>query len=42
MLFSGAKRFTLSDHKTRAVASPTQPREGEKIFIIFFPNFDDN
>jgi len=47
ILFSGAERFTLSDHNTRAVTSPTQPGEGKKIsgggqIFIFFPNFDDN
>jgi len=29
ILFSGAYKITLSNHKTRAVASPTQPGGGE-------------
>jgi len=48
ILFSGAK-FTFSDHKTRAAASPIQPwGRGEKIsggakyLSSFSPNFDDN
>jgi len=32
ILFSRAKRFTLSDHKTRAVASPTHP--GDALHFV--------
>jgi len=45
ILFSGAKKFTLSDYKTRATASPTQLRGereqtsgGAKCLTSFFPN----
>jgi len=43
ILFSGVKRFTLSDHKIKVVASPTQPGKGEKnssgvkYLLPFFP-----
>jgi len=37
ILFSVAKRFTLSDYKTRAVASLTQPERGEFQVGHLFP-----
>jgi len=49
ILFSGAKKFPLSDHKTRAAASPIQPEGAKKklqvgpnIYHLFFPKFDDS
>jgi len=38
ILFSGAKKFTLSDHKNRAAASPTQPGRGGAKKIQVEPN----